>query len=93
MRIAYIVPTSTLLTYIYNELIEVQESGHDVVLVPLRYSSPFDSPLRASSRLKPLKTLPSSLCNARILYLSLRMFLTRPFRVLPFFFRCTGVQA
>ena len=44
MRIAYIVPTSTLFTFIYNEMIEVQDAGHDLVLVPLHSAPPSKYP-------------------------------------------------
>jgi glycosyltransferase involved in cell wall biosynthesis len=63
-------------------MIEVQEAGHDLVVVPLRMASPFDVPLRTLDCLKPEKTLPASLCNATIISLSLCMLLTRPLRVL-----------
>jgi glycosyltransferase involved in cell wall biosynthesis len=82
MRIAYIIPTSEVLTYIYNEMIEVQEAGHEIIVMPLRLASPFDAPLRTLDRLKPQKTLPASLCNATIIWLSLYMLVTRPLRVL-----------
>jgi colanic acid/amylovoran biosynthesis glycosyltransferase len=83
MRIAYIVPTySKLPTFIYNEMIEVQEAGHDLVVVPLHSAPPSKVPLRIFDRLKPEKILPASLCNATIICLSLYMLLTRPLRVL-----------
>jgi len=82
MRIAYIVPTPTLYSFIYNELIEVQEAGHDLVVVPLHSAPPSRVPLRIFDRLKPEYILPASLCNASIICLSLYMLLTRPLRVL-----------
>lgn len=83
MRVAYIVPTySNLSTFIYNEMIEVQEAGHDLVLVPLHSAPPSKVPLRIFDRLKPENILPASLCNATIICLSLYMVLTRPLRVL-----------
>lgn len=82
MRIAYIVPTPTLFTFIYNEMIEVQEAGHDLVVVPLHSAPRSNVPLRIFDRLKPENILPASLCNATILCLSLYMLLTRPLRVL-----------
>jgi colanic acid/amylovoran biosynthesis glycosyltransferase len=86
MRIAYIVPTSTLSTFIYNEMIEVQEAGHDLVVVPLHWAPPSKVPLRIFDRLKPEKILPASLCNATIICLSLYMVLTCPLSVLRTFF-------
>jgi colanic acid/amylovoran biosynthesis glycosyltransferase len=82
MRIAYIVPTPTPFTFIYNEMMEVQEAGHHLVVVPLRSAPPSKVPPRVIDRLKPENILPSSLCNATILCLSLVMLLTRPLRVL-----------
>jgi colanic acid/amylovoran biosynthesis glycosyltransferase len=82
MRIAYIVPTSEVLTYIYNEMIEVQKAGHELIVTPLRLASPFDAPLRTLDLLKPVRTLPASLCNTTIICLSLYVLLTRPLRVL-----------
>jgi glycosyltransferase involved in cell wall biosynthesis len=82
MRIAYIVPTSEVLTYIYNEMIEVQAAGHDLMIVPLRMASPFHVPLRTLDHLKPDKIFPARLCNATIVSLSVYVLLTRPWRVL-----------
>lgn len=82
MRIAYIIPSSQLFTYIYNEMIEVQQAGHDLVLVPLRSDPPFKGPLRTFDRLKPENILPAGLCNSTIIGLSLYILLTRPLRVL-----------
>lgn len=82
MRIAYIIPTPRLFTFIYNEMMEVQEGGHDLVVVPLHSAPPSKVPLRIFDRLKPEKTLPASLCDAVIIYRALYMFLTRPWRVL-----------
>jgi glycosyltransferase involved in cell wall biosynthesis len=82
MRIAYIVPTPTLFSFIYNEIIEVQEAGHELVIVPLHSAPPFETPLRIDDRLKPDKILPASLFNVSILWLSLSMLVARPFRVL-----------
>jgi colanic acid/amylovoran biosynthesis glycosyltransferase len=82
MRIAYIVPTSRLFSYIYNEMIEVVQAGHDLVVVPLRSAPPSKVSLRNFDRLKPKTILPASLCNATIIYLSLYMLVTHPLRVL-----------
>lgn len=82
MRIAYIVSTSTVSTFIYNEMIEVQKAGHDLVVVPLRLVSPPKARLRTLDHVRPENILPASLCNATILCLSLYMLLTCPLRVL-----------
>jgi glycosyltransferase involved in cell wall biosynthesis len=75
-----------MFTYIYNELIEVQEAGHNIVLVPLRSAPPSEAPLRAFNRLKPTNTLPSSLYNVRIFSRALYVLFTRPLRVLQVLF-------
>jgi colanic acid/amylovoran biosynthesis glycosyltransferase len=82
MRIAYIVPTSTLSTFIYNEMIEVLGAGHELVVVPLHSTRESKVALRTCDGLKPDKTLPASLCNATIICLSLYMLFTHPVRVL-----------
>ena len=82
MRIAYVLPTPTPSTFTYNEMIEVQEAGHDLVIVPLHSSPPSKVPLRIFDRLKPEKVFPASLCNTTIICLSLCVLLTQPIRVL-----------
>ncbi|MFO0697777.1 MAG: glycosyltransferase [Nitrospira sp.] len=82
MRIAYIVPTPALFSFVYNEMVEVQQGGHDVVLVPLHPAPLSKTPLRILDRLKPREVLPASLCNTSIICLAAYMFLTRPIRVL-----------
>jgi glycosyltransferase involved in cell wall biosynthesis len=63
-------------------MIEVQEAGHDLVIVPLHSSPPSHVHLRIFNRLKPEKIFPASPCNATIICLSLYMLLTQPMRVL-----------
>lgn len=82
MRIAYVIPTQTPTTFIYNEMIEVQEAGHDLVVVPLYSTPPSKVPFRIFNRLKPENMLPASLCSTTILWRSLSMLLTRPVKVL-----------
>jgi hypothetical protein len=65
MRIAYVVPTPTPSTFTYNEMIEVQEAGHDLVVVPLHSSPPSKVPLRLQAVENPEKIFPASLCNTR----------------------------
>jgi colanic acid/amylovoran biosynthesis glycosyltransferase len=81
MRIAYIVPVPTLFSFVYNEMIEVQEAGHELVIVPLHSVSSSKTSLRAVDRVKPLKTLPAALCNSTIICLAFFMVLTRPMSV------------
>jgi colanic acid/amylovoran biosynthesis glycosyltransferase len=82
MRIAYIVPTSSLFTFIYNEMIEVQEAGHDLIVVPLRTGHSSNVLLRFEERLKPNSVLTPKLFNVTIMCLAFYMFLTHPLRVL-----------
>lgn len=82
MRIAYVIPTQVPTTFIYNEMIEVQEVGHDLVVAPLYSTPPSKVPVRVFDRLKPGKILPASLCTPTILWRSLFMLLTHPVKVL-----------
>lgn len=82
MRIAYVIPTQVPTTFIYNEMIEVQEAGHDLVVAPLYSTPPSKVPVRVFDRLKPGKILPASLCTPTILWRSLFMLLTHPVKVL-----------
>lgn len=82
MRIAYIVPVPTLMTFVYNEMVEVQEAGHEMIMVPLRPELPPKVPVRILNRLKPENILPANLMSPAILGRALQMILTRPLRVL-----------
>jgi len=85
MRIAYVVPGCTypqLPTFIVNEMIEVQEAGHDVVLMPLYSTPPVQVYHRTFEQLKPTAVIPAALLDARIVCLALWMLFTRPWRVL-----------
>jgi colanic acid/amylovoran biosynthesis glycosyltransferase len=81
MRIAYIVPVPSLFSFVYNEMIEVQDAGHELVIVPLHSGSSSPRSARIVDRLRPLKTLPASLCNSAIIWHALLTLLTRPMRV------------
>jgi len=82
MRIAYIVPIPKLFSFVYNEMLEVQEAGHDLVIVPLRPEPPPKVPVRVSNRLKNENILPANLFSPAILVRALQMVLTHPVRVL-----------
>lgn len=82
MRIAYVIPTQPPTTFIYNEMIEVQNAGHDLVVVPLYSTPPSKVLFKISNRLQPEKILPASLVSLTILRLALYMVLTRPLKVL-----------
>lgn len=80
MRIAYVV--SQLYTFVVNEMIGVQEAGHELVIVPL-YSAPV-SPVRHGTfeQLAPVAILPAALCDGTVMCLALWMLLTKFLRVL-----------
>jgi colanic acid/amylovoran biosynthesis glycosyltransferase len=85
MRIAYVVPSyayPSLPTFVVNEMIEVQDAGHDVVVVPLYSAPPSAVQHETFTRLKSLTILPASLYDVKVLTLALWMFLKRPWRVL-----------
>jgi len=82
MRIAYVIPTQPPTTFIYNEMIEVQNAGHDLVVAPLYSTPPSKVSFKISDCLQPEKTLPASLFSLTILRLGLFMLLTRPLKVL-----------
>jgi glycosyltransferase involved in cell wall biosynthesis len=62
-------------------MIEVQEAGHDLLVLPL-HSAPIEMRPRIFDRLKPEHIYPSSLCNASIIWPALCMLVTHPLRVL-----------
>lgn len=67
-------------------MIEVQEAGHDLVIVPLRSSSsssesPSTVSQRIFNRLRPVKKFSASLFDAAIVWISLFMLLRYPIRV------------
>src|SRR5205809_4427820 len=84
MRIAYVVPTYPLFlqTYVVNEMIEVQEAGHEVVVVPL-YATPSPPVCHESfERLRPVAVLSAALFDLKVACLALWMLFTHPLRVL-----------
>jgi glycosyltransferase involved in cell wall biosynthesis len=85
MRIAYVIPAyppAPAQPFVVNEMVEVQEAGHEILLLPL-YATP-PSPIRHATfeRLRPVAVLPPALINLRDLPLALWMLATRPVRVL-----------
>jgi glycosyltransferase involved in cell wall biosynthesis len=85
MRIAYVIPVyppAPSQPFVVNEMVEVEEAGHEVVIVPLRVGAP--SPVRHGTfaRLHPVEVLPAPLLAPRVLLLALATLLTRPLRVL-----------
>lgn len=68
MRIAYVVPAYPMLaqTFIVNEMIGVQEAGHEVVITPLYSAPPSSIRHEAWERLRPVATLPAALFDLRV---------------------------
>jgi glycosyltransferase involved in cell wall biosynthesis len=85
MRIAYVIPGCAypqLPTFIVNEMIAVQEAGHDIVLMPLYPDPPAQVCHGTFERLKPIAVVPAALLDVKIVCLALWTLFTRPWRVL-----------
>jgi glycosyltransferase involved in cell wall biosynthesis len=85
VRIAYVIPAyppAASQPFVVNEMVEVQEAGHEIVLLPLYETPP--SPVRHATfaRLRPLAVLPPAMVNARDLPLALWVAVTHPVRTL-----------
>jgi glycosyltransferase involved in cell wall biosynthesis len=85
MRIAYVVPSwppDPTEPFVVNEMVEVQEAGHEIVVAAL-YAGP-DSGLRHGTyaRLRPSAVLPPALFDLRVLGLALAALVRHPWRVL-----------
>jgi glycosyltransferase involved in cell wall biosynthesis len=85
MRIAYLVPSyppDPTEPFVVNEMIEVQEAGHEVVVAPL-YAAPASGVRHGTyERLRPAAVLPSPLFDLGVLGLALLAALRWPGRVL-----------
>jgi colanic acid/amylovoran biosynthesis glycosyltransferase len=84
MRIAYVVSTYPLpsQTFIVNEMIEVQEAGHEIVAVPLYLAAHSSVRNETFERLRPVAILPTPLFNFTVACLALWMLFTHPLRVM-----------
>ena len=85
MRVAYVIPTyppTPLQPFVVNEMVEVQDAGHDVVLVPLHPGPPATVRHGTFARLRPSLVLPAAIVNARIVGAALATVLRHPLRVL-----------
>jgi glycosyltransferase involved in cell wall biosynthesis len=85
MRIAYVIPAyppAPSQPFVVNEMIEVQEAGHDVLIVPLRADPRSNVRHGTFGRLRPRAVLAPALFAPRILVLALATLVTRPLRVL-----------
>jgi colanic acid/amylovoran biosynthesis glycosyltransferase len=85
MRIVYIIPAYPPVPsqpFVVNEMIEVQEAGHDIILLALRRAGRSAVAHATFARLRPARILPPSLVDLRSLCLAAWVLLTRPVRVL-----------
>lgn len=85
MRIAYVVPTHPFdptEPFVVNEMVEVQEAGHEIVVAALRPAPAETVQHGTYGRLRPTLILPPALCDWRVLALALGTLLRHPWRVL-----------
>jgi glycosyltransferase involved in cell wall biosynthesis len=85
MRIAYVIPAYPPLPsqpFVVNEMIAVQEAGHEVVVLPL-YPAPGGGVRHGTfARFRPVAVLPPALCDAPTAALALWVLLRHPWRSL-----------
>jgi colanic acid/amylovoran biosynthesis glycosyltransferase len=85
LRIAYVVPAYPPLPsqpFVVNEMVEVQEAGHALVVVPLYPGPPSQLRHGTFASLQPTLVLPVALCDLRTLALALWVTLTHPVRAI-----------
>lgn len=82
MRIAYIVATPFLPTFVANEIVEVQKGGHDIVIAPLHLTNGPPASHNTLYQLRPEIVLPANLFDAEIACLALLTLFRYPVRVL-----------
>jgi colanic acid/amylovoran biosynthesis glycosyltransferase len=83
MRIAYVIPAYPPLAsqpFVVNEMVAVQDAGHDVVILPL-YAGAAAGPRHGTfARLDPAAVLPAPLCDVKTAALALWVLLSHPWR-------------
>jgi colanic acid/amylovoran biosynthesis glycosyltransferase len=85
MRIAYVIPAYPPVTsqpFVVNEMVEVQDAGHPLVVLGLQRGAGEPVQHGTFGRLRPEHVLPAALCDWRTLVLGLWVAITRPLRVL-----------
>jgi glycosyltransferase involved in cell wall biosynthesis len=85
MRIAYVVPAWPPLAsqpFVVNEMLAVQDAGHELYVVPLYPGSPGPVQHGTFTRLRPAAVLPPAILDARQLATALRVLVARPGRAL-----------
>lgn len=83
MRIAYVIPSwppDPTEPFVVNEMVEVQEAGHEVVVAALYPAPAADVRHATYERLRPAAVLPPALSDARVLALAFWTLVTRPWR-------------
>jgi glycosyltransferase involved in cell wall biosynthesis len=83
MRIAYVIPAYPPLAsqpFVVNEMIAVQDAGHDVVVVPLYAGETTGVRHGTFDRLRPAAVLPARLCDAATLGVALGEVVRHPWR-------------
>jgi glycosyltransferase involved in cell wall biosynthesis len=83
VRIAYVIPAhppAFSQPFVVNEMIEVQEAGHDVYVVPL-YSDRTTLTHGTFDRFRPVAVFTPALFDVRMLAVALRVLVTHPVRV------------
>lgn len=80
---AYIIPSCYCLsTFTVNEMVEVQDAGHTLVLAPMYPSAPSSVHHGTVEALKPEAVLPAPLFDIQVVFLAFLIFVKRPLRVL-----------
>lgn len=85
MRIAYVIPAWPPLTsqpFVVNEMVEVQDAGHALVVLPLYPGEAGGVQHGTFARLRPSSVLPAPLVDAGTVGLALRVLARHPWRVL-----------
>jgi glycosyltransferase involved in cell wall biosynthesis len=85
MRIAYVIPAYPPVAsqpFVVNEMVEVQDAGHTLIVVPL-YPGPSTGIQHGTfARLRPAAVLPPALLDRQVVGRALRMLARRPLRTL-----------
>ena len=85
MRIAYVIPAyppAASQPFVVNEMVEVQDAGHEIYLLPLYRTPPSAVRHATFERFRPAAVLPPAMVNLGDVLLSVWVLLTRPLRVL-----------
>lgn len=85
MRIAYVIPAWPPLgsqPFVVNEMVEIQDAGHALVVLPLYPGESGGVQHGTFARLRPTSVLPAPLVDGGTIGLALRTLATRPWRVM-----------